>query len=182
MTSGSEHGDDREPERSAVRIGRIERVVLEELSRSEGLTFRDGLVALAFPSLGESPTGGEARIRAWRSRRDRAEAAVSRALLSLERKVLARRDRNDRSGRTLIRSSQATELPDWEQLARAEEDMAAHCRKLAARWEALAVRAQRRAELLREERSDAATEDERSGDLQAVDELERGGRTVNRRA
>lgn len=158
------------------RIGRIERVVLDTLSSDGGLTFRDRVVALAFPALDQRPTSGEARVRAWRRRRDRAEAAVSRALLSLERKGLARRDRNDRSGRTLIRAETVLELPEWEQLARAEEDMAAHCRNLAARWESLAARAQRRAEQIRTERSPAATEEERSRDLRAVDSLERGER------
>lgn len=158
------------------RIGRVERVVLETLSKESGLTFRDRVVALAFPALGTRPASGEARIKAWRRRRDRAEAAVSRALLSLERKGLAHRDRNDRSGRTLIRADSVQGLPEWEELARAEEDMAAHCRKLAGRWEVLAARAQRRAEKIRGERSAAATELERTRDLRAVDALERGER------
>ncbi|GAC1617267.1 MAG: hypothetical protein NVS9B1_26670 [Candidatus Dormibacteraceae bacterium] len=151
-------------------------MVLQELGRTDGLTFRDRVVALAFPELGARPGSGEARINAWQGRRDRAEAAVSRALLSLERKGLARRERNERGGRTLIRAAAVTELPDWEQLARAEEDMAAHCRKLAGRWEVLAARAQRRADLLREQRSESGTEDEREADLVAVDELESGDR------
>ena len=97
---------------------------------------------------------------------------MSRAILSLERKGLIVRERNPRTGRTLLRSADRPELPQWEELARAEEDLAAHCRRLAAAWRTLARRAQQRAESVRTERNTLATEAERQTDLAEMTRLQ----------
>jgi DNA-binding MarR family transcriptional regulator len=90
---------------------------------------------------------------------------LSRAILSLERKGLVLRERNARTGRTLLRSADRRQLPDWEEMARAEEDLAAHCRRVATSWRTLARRAQQRADSVRSLRSADATESERQTDL-----------------
>src|SRR4051812_14379591 len=120
---------------SRLRIGRVEQVVLDELMRVDTLTPREAVVRLAYPSL--TPTG-----------RSSAEAAVSRAIRSLEQKGLVVRERNPRTGRTWVRAPGASALPRWEQLARAEEDLAAHCRLRASEWLRLASHADGRAALL----------------------------------
>jgi len=107
-----------------------------------------------------------------RLRRARAEAALSRAILSLERKGLVVRERNARTGRTLLRSADRGDLPEWEEMARAEEDLAAHCRRVAASWRTLARRALERAEAVRSERSADATERARQTDLDEMARLQ----------
>jgi len=104
--------------------------------------------------------------------RARAESAVSRAIRSLERKGLVVRDRDPRTGRTSVRTPGDTALPLWEQLARAEEDLAAHCRQRARDWQDLASGASRRARQLRLDRSSAGTEAERNADLDRLARLE----------
>lgn len=100
---------------------------------------------------------------------------MSRAILSLERKGLVVRERNAQTGRTLLRSADRPELPEWEELARAEEDLAAHCRRLASSWRTLAQRAQQRAESVRTERNTQATEAERQTDLAEMSRLQSEG-------
>jgi hypothetical protein len=110
-----------------------------------------------------------------RAARSSAEAAVSRALRSLEKKGLVVRERDERTARTFVRLPGATSLPPWEQLARGEEDLAVHCRQRAAEWQRLASRARRRAARLREERASSGTEEGRRRDLEAIRRLERPG-------
>ncbi|MBV8527437.1 MAG: hypothetical protein JOZ75_03900 [Candidatus Dormibacteraeota bacterium] len=107
-----------------------------------------------------------------RLRRARAEAALSRAILSLERKGLIVRERNTRTGRTLLRNADRQELPHWEEIARAEEDLAAHCRRVASAWRTLGRRAQQRADSVRTERNTEATEPERQTDLDEMARLQ----------
>ena len=118
------------------------------------------LVQAAFPA-----AAGDAE-------RARAESAVSRAIRSLERKGLVVRDRDPRTGRTSVRTPGDAALPLWEQLARAEEDLAAHCRQRAQDWHELASGASRRARQLRLDRSSAGTEAERNADLDRLARLE----------
>lgn len=156
--------------RPIARLGRVEAVVLDVLRLNHGLTPRDQVVLAAFPSLA---TGSdEEEPAAARGRRARAEAAVSRALVSLERKGLVIRDRNEVTGRTMIRTPSNAALPGWEQMARAEEDLAVHFSRLAREWEQLALRARRRAVRIRADRSEAAVQAERASDLDAVARLE----------
>ena len=110
-----------------------------------------------------------------RLRRARAEAALSRAIQSLERKGLIVRERNARTGRTLLRSADRPALPEWEEIARAEEDLAAHCRRLASSWRTLARRAQLRADSVRTQRTTDATEAERQTDLEEMARLQSEG-------
>jgi DNA-binding MarR family transcriptional regulator len=152
------------------RLGRIELVILRELRDRGVLTPRDALVQAAFPALGGRPSSGPAED--WRRQRARAESAVSRAIRSLEQKELVVRERDARTGRTCVRAPGDTRLPLWEQLARAEEDLAAHCRQRARDWQQLASRASRRARQLRVDRSSAGTEDDRARDLQQLAQLE----------
>jgi hypothetical protein len=97
-------------------------------------------------------------------------------LRTLEAKGLVVRERDARTGRTSIRAPGATTLPRWEQLARAEEDLGAHCRQRAAEWQRLASRATRRAGRLRSEQSSAGTEAERRIDLDRIAQLDRRSR------
>lgn len=161
------------------RLGRVEIAILDALSRHGGLTPREAALEEAFPQVGG---GSEGHLSAGgvqdRLRRARAEAALSRAILSLERKGLVVRDRNTRTGRTLLRSADRQELPAWEEMARAEEDLAAHCRRVALTWRTLARRAQQRAESVRSDRSALGTEAERQDDLDEMARLQgeqRGG-------
>lgn len=156
------------------RFGRVEIAILDELSRSGGLTLREAALAAAFPALAGEPGQGSAAEQV-RARRARAEAALSRAILSLERKGLISRERNPQTGRTLLRAAGEGPLPVWEQLAQAEEDLAAHCRRTARHWEALAGRARRRADRIRADRSPLATEAERADDLATIRRLEPRG-------
>lgn len=155
-------------------MGRIELAVLHKLIGQDGVTHRDEALEAAYPNLGARPDGPAAAVRHWTERRARAEAATSRAIQSLERKGLLVRERNERTGRSLLRSPGIATLPAWEELARAEEDLSAHCRRMADEWRALAARASRRAELVRVERAEGTTEEEREADLRAVSRLESG--------
>ena len=161
---------------SSPRLGRVEIAILDVLSRHGGLTPRDEALAEAFPRARVSSNGEIASATVQdRLRRARAEAALSRAILSLERKGLIVRERNAQTGRTLLRSADRPELPEWEELARAEEDLAAHCRRLASSWRTLAQRAQQRAESVRTERNTQATEAERQTDLAEMTRLQSEG-------
>ncbi|GAC1505178.1 MAG: hypothetical protein NVS1B3_03030 [Candidatus Dormibacteraceae bacterium] len=123
------------------------------------------MLAVAFPDLPDAQS------------RARAEAAISRAIQSLVRKKLLVRQRNRQTGRTLLRAIAMDALPEWEEIARAEEDLAVHCRKVAMEWLQLGARANRRAERIRAERSLESTEVERQRDLEVVARLESGGRS-----
>ena len=158
---------------SSPRLGRVEIAILDVLSRHGGLTPRDEALAEAFPRARVSSNGEIAPVAVQdRLRRARAEAALSRAILSLERKGLVVRERNAQTGRTLLRSADRQELPEWEEMARAEEDLAAHCRRLATAWRTLARRAQQRADSVRTERTTQATEAERQADLEEMARLQ----------
>lgn len=152
-------------ERPEPRLGRVEQVVLDELIRRGAVTPRDLLVRAAFPSAGGPDHTGRAP----------AEAAVSRAIRSLERKGLLVRERDAQTGRTSVRPPSQTALPRWEQLARAEEDLAAHCRRRATEWQALASRARVRARRLRTEQSSLGTEEGRTRDLDRIARLDPPG-------
>ncbi|MDQ6846702.1 MAG: hypothetical protein M3019_03840 [Candidatus Dormibacteraeota bacterium] len=153
----------------ATRLGRVEQAILQELGRSGGLTQRDAVVDAAFPASVRRAGLSPATARALRAR---AEAAVSRAILTLERKGLLVRERNPRTGRTALRGADQPSLPVWELLARAEEDLAVHCRRNAAGWQGLAGRARRRAQTIRRERSTSNSDQEREDDLQLMRRLE----------
>jgi len=158
---------------SSPRLGRVEIAILDVLSRHGGLTPRDEALAEAFPRARVSSNGEIASAAVQdRLRRARAEAALSRAIQSLERKGLIVRERNARTGRTLLRSADRQALPEWEEMARAEEDLAAHCRRVASSWRTLARRAQLRADSVRAQRNTDATETERQNDLEEIARLQ----------
>lgn len=145
------------------RLGRIERKILDELIRQGGLTQREEVLAATFPAVPNAQS------------RARAEAAVSRAIQSLVRKKLLVSQRNRQTGRTLLRAVAMEALPEWEEIARAEEDLAVHCRKQAREWQRLATRASLRAKRIRAERSVESTDLDRQQDLELVARLESGG-------
>ena len=156
------------------RLGRVEAAILDALLRSGGLIQRDKARDHAFPRLrehGTHPLGRTAALREQQSRA-RAEAAVSRAIVSLERKQLLIREHNARTGRTLLLSPGRVHLPAWEEMARAEEDLAAHALRVADSWTALARRAQRRAAAVRTDRAVEGTEAERRADLDEIDRMQ----------
>ena len=159
----------------ATRLGRVELAILNELGRSGGLTQREAVVAAAFPEA-EGALGGHATDTesgaGTRAHRARAQAAVSRAIVTLERKGLLVRERNPRTGRTTLRGADQAPLPVWELLARAEEDLAVHCRRTASEWLALAGRARERATSIRRERSSTPSEPEREADIELMHRLE----------
>lgn len=97
---------------------------------------------------------------------------MSRAIVSLERKKLLMREHNPRTGRTLLLSPDRVHLPDWEEMARAEEDLAHHAMRVADSWTALARRAQKRAAALRSDRTVEGTETERRADLVEIDRMQ----------
>ena len=142
-----------------LRLGRVERAILAALPRDGGFVSRDAVVRSAYPD--HTARAARARVEG----RALAEAAVSRAIGSLQRKGLVVRDRNRVTGRTLLRSPAAVEEPSWELVARAEEDFSVHAAAMARHWRSLATRARQRAARLRVDRSPDATEDERRHDM-----------------
>lgn len=158
------------------RLGRVERAILEELARAGGVIQRDEAVRVLFAAT--RPPGGRRGGPAATKQRERwrvvAEATLSRAVTSLERKGLIVRERNPKTGRVVLRAAECTRFPEWEEVARGEEDLVEHCRRYAAAWEALARRSMRRVMLLRSERSIASTECERQADMEAISRLEGG--------
>lgn len=160
-----------------MRLGRVESAILDALRGAGGFVYRDQALRAAFPRLprpGPLPAGtpGYSIPAAERTRRRAvAEAALSRAIHSLEQKGLVVRDRNERTGRTLLRSAPGAErLPEWEEIARGEEDLGAFCRVQADAWIALARDARARAVAVRGARSTDPTERARQA---ALDELRR---------
>lgn len=151
-------------------MGRVQIAILDALSRSGGLTPRAEVLRAAFPGPARSASGSDGRR--GKAERARADAAISRAILSLERKGLVIRERNPVTGRTVLRGTGQPELPVWELLARAEEDLAAHCRRTAAEWRQLGDRARQRADTIRRERSPSSTEGPRIQDLEVIHRLE----------
>lgn len=155
------------------RLGRVERSILEALDDAGGFLQREALVDVLYPRLRAQPEGrGARRTKKAHMERTAAEATVSRAIASLERKGLVLREHNHRTGRTFVRSTRHRVLPEWEQIARAEEDLAAHCMQLAKQWMALARRSHGRAGAVRRSRSVDATESERLADLAEIDSLQ----------
>ncbi|GAC1329941.1 MAG: hypothetical protein NVSMB17_06790 [Candidatus Dormibacteria bacterium] len=155
--------------RTEFKLGRVERSILQTLAELGGIAERAAAVDAAFP---DAVGARDDQPGVRDARRARAEAATSRAVVSLERKGLVQRQRNLRTGRTFLILPGITEVPGWEQLARAEEDLAAHCQKTARSWQLLASRARSRAASIRATRSSDETEGERSIDLRSVAELE----------
>jgi DNA-binding MarR family transcriptional regulator len=154
-----------------TRLGRVEASILHELGLQGDLTQREELLRLVFPTVVSA-----ARQRddpESRRARERAEASLSRAIRSLERKHLISRERSERSGRTMLRPLGVVGTPVWDQLTRAEEDLAAYCQSKARQWEELARRARARAASIRTTRSDQLSELERQADLELIAELER---------
>ena len=158
-----------------ARLGRVERAILDAMAAAGGLIARDVVRDIAYPP----PSRGRRKhVHPERTQDPRAralaEAAISRAIVSLERKGLIVREHNRNTGRTTLRSPGQKQLPVWEETARAEEDMAAHCLRLSRAWSELARKSQSRAKVLRAERSVDSTESERRDDLKAIEKMEAG--------
>lgn len=157
------------------RLGRVEAAILAELQRAGGMLHRDVALAAVFPNLGSPASEGDVSSGGLaKRRRASAEAAMSRAVVSLERKGLVVREVNPTTRRVLVRLRECTALPPWEEMARAEEDMGAHCMKQAAAWVTLARRLFARAVAIRAVRSVAGSEAERQADLDTIQRLEDG--------
>ena len=163
----------------ARRLGRVEAAILAELDRAGGLLNREAVVSAVFPhtasSKGAREDGKSGGVD--NRRRANAEATMSRAIVSLERKGLVVREVNPTTRRVTVRSRDCATLPQWEEIARAEEDLGAHCMKQAAQWVSLARRLHRRAAAIRTVRSLEGTEAERHADLDAIRRLEQGSRS-----
>jgi DNA-binding MarR family transcriptional regulator len=161
------------PRQQLQRLGSVEAAVLEELRGAGGLMQRRHVLAAAFPDFATEPNRSDAMAGGPTGRRRAvAEAALSRAVSSLERKGLVRRDRHPATGNVVLRAAGHTHIPDWERCARSDEAMEAYCQRLAAQWTALAQRFGVRASLLRAVRSTAGTDDERHSDLEQVRQLQ----------
>lgn len=159
------------------RLGSVEAAVLEEVRVAGGLMQRRHALAATFPEFATDTRGSHAAAGGLTGRRRAvAQATLSRAVSSLERKGLLRRDRNPTTGKVMLRAAGRTQIPDWERRARSDEDMEEYCRRLAAQWSELAQRFGVRASFLRAERSTAGTNDERRVDLEQVRQLERARR------
>ena len=141
------------------RLGRVEVAVLRAIDGGGGLIRREEALLAAYPGAADQ------RGRAL------AHAGLSRALLTLERKGLIVKERDPSNTTTLLFAANLTTLPEWEQLARAEEDLAAHCGRTAAAFDALARRARSRARSIRTQRSADACDGERNADLATLDQL-----------
>ena len=154
---------------SEIRLGRVERAILAALPRDGGFVSRDAVVRSAFPDAQPHQAAMSRRddvvAQPLSEPRALAEAAVSRAIGSLQRKGLVVRDRNRDTGRTLLRSSAVADDPAWELVARAEEDFSAHAAQMARRWRSLSLRARHRAGRVRRDRTPEGTEDERRVDM-----------------
>lgn len=157
------------------RLGRVERAILDAMVAAGGFIARDVVRDIAYPP---ASRGRRKRAHAARTQdpRDRAlaEAAISRAIVSLERKGLLLREHNRNTGRTTLRSPDQAQLPAWEETARAEEDLAAHCLGVSRAWSELARKSQSRAKVLRADRSVDSTESERREDLETIEKMEAG--------
>lgn len=158
-----------------VRLGRVERAILAALPRDGGFVSRDTVVRSAYPD--HTARAAQARVNGavvqpLSEGRALAEAAVSRAIGSLQRKGLVVRDRNRVTGRTLLRSPDAAEDPAWELVAQAEEDFSVHAAAMARHWRSLSRRARARAARLRVDRSPDGTESERRVDMALAPEGE----------
>lgn len=174
----SSHADTPEA-RPPHRLGRVETAILHALKEAGGLMRRDEALGVAYPDLAgprARTDGAHAEsVECHRRRRAHAHAGLSRALATLERKGLIVKNRDQPNSVTTLRLSGLRQLPAWEQLARAEEELAAHCGRVAARWDALAQRAHRRARTIRVEHALDLHEDERRADLKQLRRL--GGGT-----
>lgn len=158
-----------------ARLGSVERAILDLLEADGGPVTRSSVVHALYPSLGPDRSGDEwkgAGHATSATQRTLVEATVSRAVASLARKGLIVRDRQRATGRTILRTTRAeAPLPDWESVARDEEDFAAQAASRAEHWRTLAARARRRAMRLREERRLDTTGDERSMDVHMAERL-----------
>ena len=181
-TEGGENGT---ASGSEVRLGRVERAILAALPRDGGFVSRDTVVRAAYPDAkppAAVASADRAVVQPVPEGRALAEAAVSRAIASLQRKGLVVRDRNRVTGRTLLRSSAALHDPSWELVARAEEDFSAHAAAMARQWRSLSARARERAGRVRVDRSPTGTEDERRLDMALAPQCEAHAAAERRRA
>ena len=166
--AAAEDGEDGTAGRTEIRLGRVERAILAALPRDGGFVSRDTVVRSAYPDAKPRAAAAsldDAAVQPVSEGRALAEAAVSRAIASLQRKGLVVRDRNRVTGRTLLRSSAAVDDPSWELVARAEEDFSVHAAAMARQWQSLSARARERAARVRVDRSPAGTEAERRVDM-----------------
>lgn len=167
--AATEGGENATTGGTEIRLGRVERAILAALPPDGGFVPRDTVVRSAFPEAkpqAAMSAHDDAVAEPLSEPRALAEAAVSRAIGSLQRKGLVVRDRNRDTGRTLLRSSAAADQPAWELVARAEEDFSAHAAAIAQQWRALSNRARERAGRVRVDRSPDGTEDERRVDME----------------
>lgn len=157
------------------RLGRVERAILDAMTSAGGFISRDVLRDIVYPPASSARSRRpQSERRQDPQRRALAEASISRAIVSLERKRLLIRDHSRSTGRTMLSSPDQAELPVWEETARAEEDMSAHCLRVSHAWSVLARRSQARARILRTERALDSTESERRDDLEAIERMEGG--------
>lgn len=133
-----------------VRLGSVERRILQEVARRGGAAARVAIVNSVFPTTvrrlaKESGPGGDARRQHHRAD---AESAISRAMASLARKGLLLIERRRTSGFALVRDSGCVSPPPWEIALRGEESLLEACDALTLEARRLALRARRRMALL----------------------------------
>lgn len=162
-----------------MRLGSVERAIVGLLMADGGPVPRTRVVHALYPSLCPEQRGDDSwavgdttSSSASASRRALIDATVSRAIASLARKGLIVRERQRATGRTILRTVRVdAPMPDWENVARAEEDFAAQAASRAEQWRTLAGRARQRALRIREERRLDSTDDERTVDVQMAQRL-----------
>ena len=157
-------------------FGRVQAAVLATVHESGGIAGRDAALRAAFPQLTVPPNGRMAvhPEPASQSRlRSNAESTVSRAIVALERRGLIARVRNLTTGHTTLRATGLVRIPDWEEVARAEDAFATHCYSQAERLARLAERAVRRAATIRIERSTDIGDPERRIDVAELECINR---------
>lgn len=155
------------------RLGEVEQAILDVLNADEGPVLRSQVVRVL------SGTAPKRRAYTRRSaehtattRRTTLETSVSRAIRSLVRKGLIVREQQRGTRRAILRVRRPqAPPPDWERIARGEEDFAAQAASWAAHWHTLAVRARARAIQLRKERRVAVTRAERALDARVAARL-----------
>lgn len=166
---------EREPHRlhRYPRLGSVEAAVLEQLMCAGGLMPRRHLLTAAFPDYARAAQGPDQMPpRRHGMQRALAESKLSRAVSSLERKGLIRRERQAKTGIVVVRALTRTRLPIWERDARADDDAETYCRQMATQWAALAQRFGSRAASIRAARTATGFDVDRRSDLAEIKRLQ----------
>lgn len=156
------------------RLGCTEAAILAAVGRAGGVMPRSDALRAVFPrhAVRDGAASASTQPGDHPNRRANAESAVTRAVASLKRKGLLVSESNPITARVMLRASDCTRLPAWEETARGEEDFAEYCRRQATAWDAFARSSLRRAVLVRGDRGVERTERERHAHLEEMRRLE----------